>query len=650
MTTATVSSSQPDVQELVRKSFQKGTPKVYWHHLALNYKGAYDSNTITARVKEIASQLGENSFQSQADYGWTPLHVAAIVGNVSAIQFLVGQNVRFDQKDQFGKIPIEYVQQFHPDLLHCFTTPHRVTNKMEFLKPVFEKWKVKLPPLKEKYRANTEDFGREITRLFIAKPISQNLHFKCSNVRILQNLTQICQRLGITTKSSKEDHYVRDLWFRAPSGKLFKTFLCLQHEKALDRAESHALYFNKKAHTRTKNPFFKNCTGGTFLHIRESGDLSKKELDEKEATEAFFQFEGGNVVTFTTPDGKVKAGIGRDHRLITLNSHRLDKKLFGMTDPLMQPFVERVKTGLTPQKIRKVAEYLYIQGTLKQNERTGVLTFSQRDKVAQQEMELKDYRSSSDPVEHPFREIVTKLGLVVPFKWNEKVDVESCKGIVAKYQVQKYTLHKMTASNFEIEPEDLFYISQAAYHVDYFTRPGPNHSMMHQNYLMCAEVLSAILTNADSLGLSEDDKQHLRNYIVTAQKLHAELGPLHEKVNKEMGKVKVPVVPMPGCFMYESDKQALNVNFINWLSGWSSTTKNYFLITNGCQVGERLGVVLMDMFHLFMEQYVQDIEIYYTGHPIENRSDFSEPQLWTQNPEGQAGVHCFTFETGTKDH
>lgn len=230
--------------------------------------------------------------------------------------------------------------------------------------------------------------------------------------------------------------------------------------------------------------------------------------------------------------------------------------------------------------------------------------------------------------------------------------------MVARYQWQKYFLRTLAANSLRVQQEDIRYISQAGYHLDSFIRPGPHHSIFVQDYQMCAELLQSLIDQAGTLQLSEKDKIHLHRYLVTALKLHRELGTLLEKVKKELTRADFAIIPMPGCFMYEPEGyyehdvpsgNTYNINFLNSLSGWSSHTKNFYYITTGATIGDGLGKMLMDTFSIFMQRYVPNIDMYFVGRDANNINNFSEPMSIWNDIQGQSGVHCYTFEMETAD-
>ncbi len=635
--------------------FDTPTPKLFWHYVAKNCKkdSNYNPQIIAKRIEGIIATLKENSFQIKDVNGWTPLHVAVISNNPIAVEFLIGHGADTEITDDFGRKPLDYASPTHSAAIsQMISAPHQFfSNPIEAgLKAVFAKWNVQLPQMTGPYRENTDDFGRKITQLFVGSKDGDSSELtKVEDV--IEEILHVSKRLGISFNLSKSLPHVRDHWIRHQTGVLLKPMQSSQHELAVDRARSHACYFNTGAPTLTDNFSFRNATSGMSMENAAFFGGLEKELGLKEAVaEANFDFEGGNAIKMTNSKGKVKFLLGSIHQLVTLNQHRLNPSL---AEKMKQEIDSKMQ--LDKKEIRAIAEEMYAQGLLKVSGNTGFIAAEKTAEVNYKQMQ-KGFTHSSDPHNHDFRKTAVKLGVFKPFVWSEEIEKE-VRELVTKYVQQKLLVQKETAKSLGVSTEDVIYLPEAAYHLDMFLKPGPN-GMFVQDYGFCLDVLEAIKAKATELKLTKNDKIQLDNYIASAKKFRSEFGPLLDNVKNILAKADIPVIPMPGWFIDNSKKmnggditvQTQSSNFINALSGFSDKTNKYFYITTGCKVGDRLGDVVMDTFHAFLNHYVPGIEVYFVGRNPKNYRDFTPAMQIVNSPLSTAGVHCLTFELQTANH
>ncbi len=620
----------------------------FWHYAAKHYRNPsdYRSLEVIDKISSMVEGGRENPFQKQAIYGWTPLHVASIANNQAAITFLFKQRVDQNIQDEFGKKAIDYTER---ELLSLFCLLHSPSDLIKSaIGETLIKWTKPLPSLHEGgYRANTDDFGKEIKSIVIG---SRGFSNQSMYENTFSNLIDVCLLLGIKSNLTPK-FYVRDTILRLHDGEMLQSLISTPKnlEEALQRTESYDFYFNKKPSTRTHNPFYKVLLGKNF----ENSSLPLQTVDKK-IKAANFHFEGGNILTVTNPEGQPQVLIGRTHRLLTLQLYRLDPILAKKIEKkFAAERLQKIKRELSADKIKELAEHLFAQGCLKQNGKSGFISLQSAGRVFWQE-QLAGTPPGS------FLEDAIQMGIIPRFTWGPNCEKKYCHD-VANYCLQEHLTHENTAASLKVDPSSVHYISQLGYHLDLFLKPGPNHSVFLQDFAMCLEILQNIKKNSDSLGLTEKDRNELERYVITAEKFQRELGGLVEIIQTEIQNTSgLTVVPMPGIFMHEPElfydgtnfkMKTENVNFMNALSGWSSKRENYFYITTGAKVGDNLGRILMDAFHCFLDHYIPDIEVFFLGKDCTNPSDdyFEPMHLWNTQTV-QAGVHCFTFETKTENH
>lgn len=119
--------SQP--QSLLNAAFNRPKPEQFWHFMmkTRNIEGVYRSDQIEARVQEIITKNGSNSFTIQSDNGWTPAHVAVLSDNEAGLHFLKSQGaLAIDVKGNDGSTPLDYAKMYQPNLIKFFEEPFLV--------------------------------------------------------------------------------------------------------------------------------------------------------------------------------------------------------------------------------------------------------------------------------------------------------------------------------------------------------------------------------------------------------------------------------------------------------------------------------------------------------------------------------------------
>ncbi|MBA3237802.1 MAG: J domain-containing protein [Parachlamydiaceae bacterium] len=502
--------------------------------------------------------------------------------------------------------------------------------------PIFNKWLVNLPNVAS-YRKNTNDFGVEILELLLSDADKGLL------TKTLMDLIELSNRLGIGIKRTTTQVPVRDYLFRLHTGEVRKQLIQEQIEKGVLRAQSKALYLNEKGFTRTSSEFFKVSLGEQLLRKSMVYALENHFKDFVTKENLWFHAEGGNMFTLTNPKGEVKVLLGRDHLFTTLSVHRQAKSLDEYIQSIPQKIKEQLKDDLKPEKILKIAEEMFAQGMILQNNQSGFVDHDQITNILQEMQNKKNFTTFNKCGDNSFRQTAISMGIIQPF---DKSDPEKYRDSVAKYLLQKYSVTKLIAEDLAVNPEDVVIVPQLHYHLDTFLKPGPNHSLFLANFSMCADILQQLITDAEGLGLSQQDIKLLQRYLKTAQKLHVELGSLLEEIEKKIVKAGFPVIPMPGMFMCDEelseDNSTHHINFINALSGWSSTINQYYYITTSAKIGEKLSDIFQDLFKQFLDVYQPGIEVSFLGGN-EGMKQWNDVSL-------QSGIHCFSFETETASH
>lgn len=651
-----------NILNFVNNNFDKASPSIYWHHVVKKHNKEDFYNAKREPINDMINKLGKESLFRKGQKGLTPLHIAIITGNKPGASFLLQEGASFLEKDEEGKTVQDYAKELHPELLGLFTShplnKHRVN---KFFGSLFEKFTVKLSKSSFTYRKNSDDFGREIKKLLLSRINEKNNSNSFKNI-ICNMKEEVAPQLGIEICNTENPYYVRDHFFRhVKTGEFllqlveddyytrFEKSLVSNAkidlknpnlEKAIARSHSEAVYFGKKGLAMTSNPFFKVEMGHTqkvaFLNLRD-----RKTFFPSTEKSLKSHFEGGNLFTLTNRKGKIVALISRDHLISSLNFHRLNKTFAEFESKIKAPFNRDIEVRLTKEKMQKIAEQMYSQGILLQNNGSGFLTNEQIAQVVEKSLKEKT----------PYLQTAINSKVIKAYDPSQvDKEIDQRKESFAKYLLQKDFTRIYMALDIGLDSDDLFFIQALHYHLDTFLKPGPYGSVFVADFGMAAEIMEIIVKESEALGLTQDEKKHAEIFLQTAQKLESELGPLLKKVRKKIEKANLYAIPTPGIFMYENENKTYNINFMNALSGWSSKTQNYYFVTSGAQVDDHLGEILLDVFHGFLNHYQPNIDVFYVGRDPQNPKDYSEVMNLWNNVGTQFGLHCLSFELETQDH
>ncbi len=540
--------------------------------------------------------------------------------------------------------------------------PHHASfDLVPILNNTFQGWKVKLPEGPREYKANTQDFGIQIEQLLMAKecqtkkinPAKSAMAHKTIWDGIVfyhtaRNMDLIAQRLGFALERADSFYYVRDYFIRLIDGTLAIAHTSKELETALHRTHSSNLYLNKTAATRTKNQLFNSWSG--YPKPKDS----KLFQSQTQITPFSYSYvEGGNVFILTNQKGEVKVCIGADHLTQTLHMLDLEHRSWEELGPF-STLVQEIAPSLTVDQIKQHAEEMFAEGVWLQNGKSGLIDRKEQLHILLTKFFLEGAKPVNQGAPDWFRTLAIERGAIERFHLPDEA-IEPSRRVVAEYLAKKKITQALIARDFKIAPNHLHFITQANFHLDIFLTPGPQQSVFINDYGLTAAMLEALT----QVPLSPENLTQLQGYIETAKKLDQELGPLLLQAKRELEEAGFALIPMPAHVCYESKtlyqefpmpSEGVTVNFSNALTGWSSATGRYYYITQGIQVGQRLGELLMDAFSLYLQHYIPDIEVYFIGRNSKNLADLTEAMDWWNRIETQSGIHCKTFELSSKTH
>lgn len=626
----------PDIQTIVYNSFQRTTQYCYWHYIVKNYqkKTFYENReAIDKKIKEIAQKLGQNSFERKDAYGLTPMHVAVLTGNREGVRFLLSKGASHSIKDDFNCTPLDYAKNFHKEILDLFPVDLLAPIETE-LSEIFEKWHVPLDPSPCEYKPHTQDFGIEIQEMLISGTYGRFEQIFAKNGKLaldvlIDHLEDVLGQLGVTVKRTHYPIAVRDHFLNSTNGEVQKLPRPVNVKKSLDRAHSLNFYFNEVGYTRNTNPFLKGFTGATSDLIERTMDIFPN------PPELSGYMEGGNTFILTDQNGDPQLLVGREHFYTTLNCRPTVKS----DNP----------SSLSNEKICRVAEKMYAQGLLKIN---GSVCLMGEEKIVDFFSDHNVASTSSKPEGegHTLLTMAIEKGLFKRFSLQES-QIENAAPLVANYLQRKKETKAYIAKGLNIKPENIQSLPQVMYHLDVFLKPGPKRSVFVQDFSMNIAMIKMLLTKAEILNLTSEDKKLLTRMLTVSEKMHQDLGPLLQKATDKIKEAHLKPVSMPGIFYDTSDEEkSFNFNFMNAISGWSRKTERYYYITSGIQVGDRLGGIFMEMFTKFLKSYESRLDVFFIGGPKENRKDFSNAMTLWNDGQVLSGPHCYSFETKTASH
>jgi len=332
--------------------------------------------------------------------------------------------------------------------------------------------------------------------------------------------------------------------------------------------------------------------------------------------------EGGDIFTLTNNRGEKTVLIGAQLFTLIHAYMRHDESIKNMFDETS------IQATFSDEEIQRAEEEMYAMGLLKVDGKLGLIEEGKYKQTAL----VQQIKSS--------------------FKY-----AESGRAIAIKYLKQKIFLQGLLERTFQIPKGNLHVISQLACHLDMFMMPGPNKTVFFQDYDLCHKLLLSIKENAEAFSLTSKDMVFLDRYIHTAETLNKEASPILIKARKEIEEAGFTVLSAPGIINDEDKskgEETHHIDFLNAISGWSSKNKRPYVATLGAQVGDRLGVVLMDLFKHYLKEYQKDLEVHFLNYDPKNPSDFSQSMYWMNNRLGEtkkiAGLHCLTLEESSKSH
>lgn len=478
---------------------------------------------------------------------------------------------------------------------------------------------------------------------------------------MIENLKFLSEKFGFDLVISDYPYCLRDNLVRLPNGNVVLAGHSEHLDQAVNRNVSRALIFRDHATFLTDHLTFKASLGASDRQWQKgiSDIFTHFGTDEKGASGLQFCMEGGNHYSLTNRFGQRMIIFGEDTRYIALNQMRLDGIFNAPQFNKINEGIE-VKKGLLsldPSLLKRTLEEMYAQGLLKpgKGREKGLLSEKEVPFII---LECDAMREGPYPTEgNPYLDTAINKKMFSPLDIPPS-ELQSYIAVAAKYLAQIDVVPLIMALNFEVHFNNIVFVPQLDYHLDVFLRPGPNCLFM-QDYVFTDELLGEIEKNSNALNLSDKDKEIIKQYRKTAQKLVREFGPISLKTKEILTAAGFNLVPVPALFYDASPNlldhvhkasSTLHLNFLNAITGWSSKANSYFYIASGARVGDKLGEVLMKSFEEVIKHYEPNTQVCFIGYDPNNPTDFSESMRLMNDPGTHLGPHCLSFEKETADH
>lgn len=667
-----------NVTTCLSDSFPKATSEVYFHYIMKNCRReeTFKSNRIIEMLVKCTLEGKAPPLERKSVHDWTPLHVAAISGNAAGISFLLAQGVLAHTQDSWGKTPMDYCQELHPDLKHFFIEAQNKEDvktqfsqkvgfseteksllKTDIIEPLLKTWKVELSENDFCYQDHSHDFGIEIEKLLFLAPNGHiqakkrsNEHHKIEH--FADNIKQIAEEEGFEIDFTIQQYCPRDHLIMLCDGTRILPSSSDNIKKAIQKNESFCCLSQNKTTYAT----FQRSLVGRMGAVNKRSENPKEDFSKhfdyppQKTPSLRFYFEGGNHFIATNAHGNKQLVIGSDTLRIAHLQMRLDKVF---NDPLinLKGQMELITKDVSLEQLRKTLQEMYLEGFLSKTGKTpkGYICKEELLQLTSVVHRKVIGNQAALPM-GTYAEAAEDAGFYVPISLSD-TQVLGLKDIAVKFLAERSITQELVARSFGIERDHIFYLAQAGYHLDTFIKPGPKGSFFVQNYQFVVDLLSSIEANAMSLDLCQEDLLIIKDYKMTAEKLYCQLGSFIEDASAELTRAGFLVIPSAGIVLegIESLTSPKNVNFLNAISGWSSKNQHYYYIATGADVGKKVGALLMESYRQFLQAYVPNLQVHFIGHDPNDPTNFAEGMAWW-SPEGQAGPHCFSAELKTKSH
>ena len=233
-------------------------------------------------------------------------------------------------------------------------------------------------------------------------------------------------------------------------------------------------------------------------------------------------FEGGNLFTITGPDGKKRVIFGEDNVTITHQLMRLtglfknpSSYFEGKIPEMIEAIGAKIATGITKREV---------EGTLSEMASMGLVS---------QDFTVTDQATA----------------------------------LAVKYLAQKQFIQEtLVPKELKVESKQMIYLPQIDYHEDLMMTPGPNGTILLQDYKQSILLLERVKQELTD----KTDRKLIDDFIWLTKESGEKVKRVMEKAKLELEGAGLTVIPTPGAFFASSTPdQKVAVNFFNAITGFS---------------------------------------------------------------------------------
>lgn len=484
------------------------------------------------------------------------------------------------------------------------------------------------------------DFGRKIKKLLFCQPKEG------FSAHVFQNLKAIGQLEGFQVVPSDSIYSVRDVKLATAKGKILESSCSDARKKSVERTlEKNKLRQSHVAH-RTKHRSFAcgfigyvaehNMQRRTYDGIKPSPGWTNDPRGRIKDSRLYY--EGGNTFFVSNVEQTPVYLIGRDLLTVTHQILRLDGFFKGPSE--CQSTVAYINETLTFSKWNDAINRLVLN-----------------KKIQEEVVKISDRLLPTLELSR-VKETVEEMFAMGTLRGTLQLDTEAGRiaatAHAADFLAQiEFVAQRVFAEELSVQPNQIFFIPQCAYHLDYLMTPGPRGSIFLQDYHLSYQLLLDIQKHAECFHLTEKDQRQLSCFIEEADRLKTELGGIMTETIQSLEEAGLRVIPTPGAFFSHKEGRfelSEDVNFLNAISGYSEKNQRYFYIASGTNTGDRLGRCLMKVYAEFLRMECPEIAVYFVGRNPSDPHDYSEAMSVLNSPKSRLGPHCLSFELDIESH
>ncbi len=470
-----------------------------------------------------------------------------------------------------------------------------------------------------------DDFGKKIQKLLFCKPKEGfSSHF-------FANVKEIGLIEGFNVIPSETVHCCRDARLRASDGAILSPAWHENVFKAIGHSEKRSKFMQDHCCVLTDHPSFEGIHAGAVA-LQKMNDFTSECATGQKLRASRLYFEAGNCFRLTNKNGVQRFVIGEELGIVTHQLLRKNRWFCKQEENSENSWTEACVFAKYNDQITQ----RYLRG--------GVVNTVTR-------IATEYSNSLSEEQALGILEEMKQMQLFESLDFDPNKNEIKGRALASEYMAEmKFVLQELFPAELRCEPDQLFFSPQIAYHLDLAMAPGPKGSIFLVDYQESVRLLQTVLEEAEKLGLSQKDKEHLVSFIQTTGRLGQDLKPLFGETKERWEERGFRVIPVPAGFYSYLDGKPFNINFLNIVTGYSEKTGHYYVIAPGTKTKGKLAEILMDCFVESVRSHCDNVQVYFVGRNPNDERDFSEAVETMNGERQQLGPHCLSFELMTSPH